>query len=585
MKKLVTFALFLAVALTLYAKDGDQITLEAGTANVIWTLPSAYFQTDFSEVTVEGKPWNQWLKDHGDDYVRDWPQDKLNFEGYFMTRFNKKTKKKRGMNLQNTNPNDAYRMIIHLKEVDMGSIGGGVTARVFLGAFASKAGGITLENGYIDILENKTNKVVCRLSYKKVKGDGGLSMSSQFVLVFEDLHDEVIGFAERFKDKQMPETYASKVDYETPNTQIAEPQVAVESQSPATQREQLEAQATPKKESGKSSKTKAVPATKVQSKPTAKSSAKSELQPATQPQAPVSASGSQMVSVKLKTGTTINGVMKSFDPLDKIVVVIAGQETTIPMSKVEKVEMADSTPTPVQQVNTSSPVVSSGSNASSSVVSSNSSLGNQKLLATDNGNYSERISITIGNTPVEMILVRGGRMNMGYDGSGSLKMHSEPVHEVEVTSFYISTQPLSASLVNQFVNSKNIDGKGGEPAEMRMYEDVEKLITSIASQSGRPLRLPTEAEWEYAACSDNQNTIFSIASGNRTAYEWCSDFLDDYPEDGAVLTDPTGPLRGKERVIRAFNNKRGKFDRSNKIDEDEAYLGLVRLVLKAKDIR
>ena len=148
MKKLVTFALFLAVALTLYAKDGDQITLEAGTANVIWTLPSAYFQTDFSEVTVEGKPWNQWLKDHGDDYVRDWPQDKLNFEGYFMTRFNKKTKKKRGMNLQNTNPNDAYRMIIHLKEVDMGSIGGGVTARVFLGAFASKAGGITLENAH-----------------------------------------------------------------------------------------------------------------------------------------------------------------------------------------------------------------------------------------------------------------------------------------------------------------------------------------------------------------------------------------------------------------------------------------------------
>lgn len=66
---------------------------------------------------------------------------------------------------------------------------------------------------------------------------------------------------------------------------------------------------------------------------------------------------------------------------------------------------------------------------------------------------------------------------------------------------------------------------------------------------------------------------------------WCSDFLDWYSESGVVLTDPTGPTRGDQHVIRAFNGKQGKYDRSNKIDEDDAYLGLVRLVIKAKDIK
>ena len=89
MKRLFLLCTLIIICLIpLQAKDGDQMTLQAGTANTIWTLSSAYFETDWSEATVEGVGWNQWLESKGPDYVRDWPSDKQKIEDYFMKRFN-----------------------------------------------------------------------------------------------------------------------------------------------------------------------------------------------------------------------------------------------------------------------------------------------------------------------------------------------------------------------------------------------------------------------------------------------------------------------------------------------------------------
>ena len=285
---------------------------------------------------------------------------------------------------------------------------------------------------------------------------------------------------------------------------------------------------------------------------------------------PVFADGGNQVKVKMKSGTSIIGEMKSFDPQKKIVLKIAGVETTLLMSDVESVEMLQNTP--------------SVPSHNATPVNNNVQLGKNKLLVTETRSYPKRILINIDNIKHEMILVPGGKMNMGFNGDGSWSMKSEPIHEVNVSSFYISATPLPASYVKNIVGKKFVDGEGSEPAEVLKFELVEKLLSAIVQQSGCKLRLPTEAEWEYAACSDQQNTVFSIARGTKIAYEWCGDYWDTFENCINGATDPIGPSRGKEHVVRSFNAKRGKFDRSNDVSGD-CYQGLVRLAIKAVDIK
>lgn len=537
----------LLLVLPLAARDGDQLTLEAGTANVFWTIPSAYFESDFSQTTVEGKTYDEWLASRGDDFVRDWPEDKRKVDDYFINRFNRKTKKKSGLHLQNDNPSDAYHFVVHPLEMDMGSVGGGVVATVFLGAFAKKAGGCVIKTGYVDVTEAATGKIVCRLSIKDVRGDNSISVTNMLMMLFEDLRNEIIGFSERFGDQRKPEIMADGA--------LAAPAAVP---APAAQ----PAQAAP---------------VAAQAAPVAAKPAPLSVKTAAAPSTPVPIE--QQVIVKLKSGASIQGTMVRFDPLEEIVMLVGGNETTIPMTKVESVEMLNSPATPQPAAR---PAVAAQQPART-LSNTQVSLGSRKLLVTETATYPERLAIEAGGEEIVMVLVKGGRMNMGFDGSNSRSMKSEPVHEVEVTSFYMSEGALTCKQVRAFTS--DYKNSGDEPALIPNWKAANALAEAIAQATGRKFRLPTEAEWEYAACSNEQNDIFhDIASRDKAAMDWCWDYHDEFQRTGGVVTDPTGPVRGDDHVVRAFNAPKGKFDRSNKVSFGKTELGYVRLTIKAADL-
>ena len=259
--------------------------------------------------------------------------------------------------------------------------------------------------------------------------------------------------------------------------------------------------------------------------------------------------------VILKNGTELQGTIKSIDPTDAIKMVIAGVETSIKMSDVAKVE----------EVRNEDNIISP-SNSTDNI--------EDKLKVTDFADYPESFDLKIGNNTIRMVLVRGGDMNMGFDGRHSRAMKSEPVHKVKVTSFYISEVFVPSAIVS-FIKGKKYKR---EFYEASSWKDANGIVESIAKQTNKPVRLPTEAEWEYAASCQIQSQLFQKCSG----VEYCSDFFDKF-DSTEYATDPTGPLKGSYHVARAFNSKYGKYNRSWIVtaSNDGACF---RLLIKAKDL-
>jgi len=269
---------------------------------------------------------------------------------------------------------------------------------------------------------------------------------------------------------------------------------------------------------------------------------------------PLAALGQGKIAlVKLKNGTEIKGIIKSIDPMDAMVIEIAGVEATIKMDNVQMIEEM--------------------SMASQDSNSSEQELYNEKLIVTDFEEYPDSIDLAIGNQIIRMILVRGGDYMMGFDGRHSMAMKSEPVHKVMVTSFYISKFYVTSDIV------KNYKKKVGKETfyQAKNWEDANNIATAISEDNKLPLRLPTEAEWEFAACSSVQNRIFDYCG----SIEYCSDFFGKFNK-WEEKPDPTGPINGKHHVIRAYNQVKGKYNRT--LLYDRRNYCYFRLAIKAKDL-
>lgn len=266
------------------------------------------------------------------------------------------------------------------------------------------------------------------------------------------------------------------------------------------------------------------------------------------------------VKVTLKSGVVISGTLKELVVTDHITVNVSGVESIIPMTEVDKIEHIEGKDN-VEPKNVSN-------------VLTPEKYGIYEI--TDQGNYPESFVLELDGQKITMILVRGGVFNMGYDDRHSLSMKSEPVHQVTLSSFYISKEAISRRVTQKLLglkikNDKKIDNFFATDK----WDDASRLVQAIADATHKPYRMVTEAEWEYASLMPFAKQIF----GDERYQEWCFDYFDDYESTSQV--NPTGPTNGKKHVTRSFNGRRNIWDRKM-LEQEKAF---VRIVINASSIK
>lgn len=178
-----------------------------------------------------------------------------------------------------------------------------------------------------------------------------------------------------------------------------------------------------------------------------------------------------------------------------------------------------------------------------------------------------------------MVLVEGGTFTMG----GKYKI-SKPVHQVTLSSYSIGKYEVTQEEWEAVMGYNPSNFKGAKrPVENVSWDVCQEFIRKLNTITGKKFRLPTEAEWEYAARGGNKskkykyagsNTAGSIAwynnnSNNEThnvgtkqanelglydmsgnVFEWCQDWYGDYSSNSQ--TNPKGPADGYlgGRIIR-----------------------------------
>ena len=196
-------------------------------------------------------------------------------------------------------------------------------------------------------------------------------------------------------------------------------------------------------------------------------------------------------------------------------------------------------------------------------------------------------TFTVNGVKFTMVPVEGGTFTMGATSEqGSDACDGEkPAHKVTLSDYYIGQTEVTQALWEAVMGSNPSDSKGDNlPVEQVSWNDCQVFIQKLNQLTGKQFRLPTEAEWEYAARGGRKSRGYKYAGGNNigsvawyddnsgnemhpvatkqanelgiydmsgNVEEWCSDRYGDYTSSSQ--SDPPGPSSGSRRVFRGGN--------------------------------
>ena len=140
-------------------------------------------------------------------------------------------------------------------------------------------------------------------------------------------------------------------------------------------------------------------------------------------------------------------------------------------------------------------------------------------------------------TGMELVFVKGGCFDMG-DTFGDGRSDEKPVHNVCVSDFYVGKYEVTQGQWKAVMgNNPSHFRECGDtcPVEMVSWNDVQGFIQKLNNKTGKSFRLPTEAEWEYAARSGGKKEKYAGTSSDSDlgTYAW-------YASNSGSKTHPAG---------------------------------------------
>ncbi|GHU06259.1 hypothetical protein FACS1894158_12140 [Betaproteobacteria bacterium] len=186
----------------------------------------------------------------------------------------------------------------------------------------------------------------------------------------------------------------------------------------------------------------------------------------------------------------------------------------------------------------------------------------------------------------EFILIPAGSFTMGADKNSEKANTDETPHRVSISrAFYLGKYPVTQGEWVAVMGSNPSQFKGrSNPVEWVSWDDAQTFIQRLNAKEGtNKYRLPTEAEWEYAARAGTKSAYsfgddaeqlgayawYDDNSGSQThpvgqkkpnpwglydmhgnVYEWVNDWNDESYYSRSPSTDPAGPSSGRSRVLR-----------------------------------